>query len=66
MNQFLRNVFKELSQQGYHIGKVTPKGIQFFPEYHIDLETFVEGNYIACLSVWVEKFPKADYWKSIS
>ena len=64
-NQFLKNVFTDLSQHGYHIGKVTPKGIQFFPEYHIDLETFVEGNYIACLSTWVDKFPEVDYWKSI-
>jgi len=65
-NQFLRSVFTDLSQHGYHIGKVTPKGIQFFPEYHIDLETFVEGNYIACLSTWVDKFPIVDYWKSNS
>ena len=64
-NQFLKNVFTDLSKHGYHIGKVTPKGIQFFPEYHIDLETFVEGNYIACLSAWVDEFPQADYWKSI-
>lgn len=64
-NQFLRDVFTDLSRHGYHIGKVTPKGIQFFPEYHIDLETFVEGNYIACLSTWVDKFPEVDYWKSI-
>lgn len=64
-NQFLRNVFADLSKQGYCIGKVTPKGIQFFPEYHIDLETFVEGNYIACLKKWVNKFPKVDYWRLI-
>ena len=64
-NQFLKNVFMDLSQHGYHIGKVTPKGIQFYPEYHIDLETFVEGNYIACLNTWVDKFPEVDYWKAI-
>lgn len=65
-NQFLRNVFTDLSSRGYFIGKVTPKGIQFFPEYHIDLETFIEGNYIACLNTWVDKFPKVDYWKLTS
>ena len=63
-NNFLRNVFMNLSENGYHIGKVTPKGIQFFPRYSIELETFVESNYIACTEEWVDKFPLVDYWKS--
>jgi len=63
-NNFLRNVFLNLSENGYHLGKVTPKGIQFFPRYSIELETFVESNYIACTDEWVDKFPVVDYWKS--
>lgn len=65
-NNFLRNVFMNLSENGYHLGKVTPKGIQFFPRYSIELETFVESNYIACTNEWVDKFPVVDYWKSNS
>ena len=65
-NNFLRNVFMNLSENGYHLGKVTPKGIQFFPKYSIELETFVESNYIACTDEWVDKFPVVDYWKSNS
>jgi FkbM family methyltransferase len=65
-NNFLRNVFMNLSENGYHLGKVTPKGIQFFPRYSIELETFVESNYIACTDEWVDKFPVVDYWKSNS
>ncbi len=63
-NNFLRDVFMNLSENGYHLGKVTPRGIQFFPRYSVELETFVESNYIACTDEWVDKFPVVDYWKS--
>ena len=65
-NNFLRNVFMSLSENGYHLGKVTPKGIQFFPRYNVEIETFVEANYIACTDEWADKFPTVDYWKSNS
>lgn len=63
---FLYGIFEMLCNNKYHIGKITSKGVQFFPNYDVELETFVEANYIACTDEWYEKFPKVEYWKSKS
>ena len=60
---FLRGIFEALCNNKYHLGKITPHGVQFFPKYDVELETFVEGNYIACTDEWYKKFPKVEYWK---
>jgi FkbM family methyltransferase len=62
-NHLLYKVFMELTEYGYHVGKVTPKGIQFYTQYDVELETFVEANYIACTSEWRNKFPVVPWWK---
>jgi FkbM family methyltransferase len=53
---FLRDAFNLLSPLGYTIGKVTPFGVEFYDRWDWELETFREGNYIACLSAWVGHF----------
>ena len=63
---FLHGIFEVLFNNKYHIGKITSKGVQFFPNYDVELETFVEANYIACTDEWYKKFPKVEYWKSKS
>ena len=60
----MHGIFEALNANNYHIGKITSKGVQFFPKYDVELETFVEANYIACTHEWYTKFPKAEYWKS--
>ncbi len=53
---FLRDVFNFLGPLGYAIGKITPDGVEFYEQWDWDLETFREGNYLACLSPWIGRF----------
>src|SRR6266536_681236 len=53
---FLRDVFNVVNPLGYAIGKVTPLGIEFYDKWHWELETFREGNYVACLPPWTSRF----------
>ena len=55
-NAFLRDVFNILSPLGYRIGKVTPYGVEFYEKWDWELETFREGNYLACLPQWITRF----------
>jgi FkbM family methyltransferase len=57
-NAFLRDVFNVLSPLGYAIGKVTPYGVEFYEKWDCELETFREGNYLACVSPWISRFKK--------
>lgn len=43
---YLRDVFDLLVPSGYLVGKVTPDGVEHYPEWHPELEKFVEGNYV--------------------
>lgn len=46
--RFLRDVFELLNPRGFEIGKISPNGIEFYPRWTWELETFREGNYLAC------------------
>jgi hypothetical protein len=61
---FLRDAFEFLLPLGYRIGKLTPRGIEFYPAWDPDLETFVEGNYIACDQEAATILPTVAWWKS--
>jgi FkbM family methyltransferase len=63
---FLRDAFKLLEPLGYRIGKLTPFGIEFYPGWDPELETFVEGNYVACAPLMARKLPSISWWKSDS
>ena len=60
--RFLRDVFLLLADTDYAIGKVTPRGIQWCGEYDWRLESFVQGNWLACVPGRVADFPKAPGW----
>jgi FkbM family methyltransferase len=61
---FLRDAFALLEPLGYRLGKLTPSGVEFYPGWDVDLETFVEGNYVACSAdVW-GMLPSVSWWKS--
>ena len=47
---------------GYIIGKVTPIGVQFYEEYDVKLETFIEGNYLVCRADLSGEFPQSKHW----
>lgn len=53
---FLRDAFNILCPFGYTIGKVTPYGVEFYQKWDWELETFREGNYLACLPQWISRF----------
>tara|TARA_B100000674_G_C37948012_1_gene965863 strand:- start:635 stop:1498 length:864 start_codon:yes stop_codon:yes gene_type:complete len=63
-NHLLYDIFKSLTKYDYCIGKVTPSGIQFYKEYNVELENFTEGNYIACLNKYVNRFKQVECWLS--
>jgi FkbM family methyltransferase len=45
---YLKDVFSFLTPRGYAIGKLTGSSVEFYPFWHWELETWDEGNYIAC------------------
>ena len=59
---YLKDAFELLEPLGYKLGKITPRGIEFYPQWHFELETFREGNYLACLSEHVDLFPQIRWW----
>jgi FkbM family methyltransferase len=60
----LFDVFEYADAIGYRVGKVTPKGIEFYNYWDPELEKFVEGNYLLCRPDWIEKFPHVPWWKT--
>jgi FkbM family methyltransferase len=60
----LYDSFELLESCGYQLGKITPKGIEFYPAWDPELETYQEGNYLACLRLWVDRFPNIAWWNS--
>jgi FkbM family methyltransferase len=61
---FLRDAFELLGVLGYALGKLTPRGVEFYPRWDADLETFVEGNYVACTAAAAGGLPLVKWWKS--
>jgi FkbM family methyltransferase len=61
---FLRDAFEFLPPLGYRIGKLTPRGVEFYPGWDMDLETFTEGNYLACDQEAAAWLPAVAWWKS--
>jgi hypothetical protein len=61
---FLCDAFDLLRPLGYCLGKLTPLGVEFYPAWDPDLETFVEGNYVACSPEIVGRLPSVTWWKS--
>lgn len=59
---FLFDAFGLLSALGYRVGKVTPLGIEFYDAWHPELETFREGNYLACPISKAGRFRRIRWW----
>jgi FkbM family methyltransferase len=60
--RFLYDAFRLLGPFGYRLGKVTPFGIEFYEGWHPELESFREGNYLACPESEVVRFPTIGWW----
>jgi len=61
---YLRDAFELLNPCGYHIGKITPEGVEFYSGWHYELETYYEGNYIACPQALMARFPQVRWWNA--
>lgn len=59
---YLRDAFDYFSPLGYEIGKITPKGIEFYRAWHPELETFREGNYLVVRPAYKGLFPQIAWW----
>jgi FkbM family methyltransferase len=60
---FLSDAFQLLNPAGYRLGKLTPHGVEFYPGWDADLETFVEGNYVAAIPTVASQLPAVTWWK---
>lgn len=60
--RYLRDAFECLAPLGYRLGKVTPQGIEFYRQWHPELESYREGNYLACRAEWQAHFPVIAWW----
>ena len=63
---FLCDAFQLLGPAGYRLGKLTPRGVEFYPGWDADLETFVEGNYVAAIPRVAAQLPAVTWWKRAS
>ena len=61
---FLRDAFELLVPLGYRIGKLTWRGVEFYPRWDVDLESFVEANYVACTPSAAARIPSVRWWKT--
>jgi FkbM family methyltransferase len=61
---FLRDAFEFLAGHGYRVGKLTGRGVEFYPGWDAELETFVEGNYVACTPAAADRLPTVPWWKT--
>jgi FkbM family methyltransferase len=58
---YLRDVFTFLVPKGYVIGKLVGRSsIQFYPHWQWELETWAEGNYIACRKSDLQHFHSSE------
>ena len=62
-HSFLYDAFRLLDLPGYRLGKLTPKGVEFYPHWDPDLETFVQGNYVAAVPEVAARLPAVAWWK---
>lgn len=60
---FLRDAFELLQSAGYRLGKLTPLGVEFYPGWDPELESFVEGNYVALTARAAAMVPAVSWWK---
>ncbi len=61
---FLRDAFELLIPFGYTIGKLTWRGVEFYPRWDVDLESFVQANYVACAPWAAARIPSVQWWKT--
>ena len=60
---YLKDMFDLIADlPRYSLGKVAPKGIEFYDRWHPELETFRESNYALVRDDWRPAFPSVKWW----
>jgi FkbM family methyltransferase len=62
--RFLADAFDLFGGWGYELGKVTPEGVEFYGSWDIELESFREANYLACLPSLRDRFTDVRWWNA--
>jgi len=62
--RYLKDVFDYFIPLGYSLGKVTPLGIEFYPEWSPELESFREANFLAAVEDLKSTFPRIEWWNA--
>lgn len=61
---FLKDAFDLLMPLGHTLGKLTPHGVEVYPDgWDWELESFVEGNYVAFTPEVGATLPTVSWWK---
>lgn len=61
---YLKDVFDFAAPLGYTVGKITPAGIERYPKWHQELETFREANYLLASEETLGWFPSVRWWNA--
>lgn len=59
---YLKDAFDMLVPYGFRIGKITRLGIEFYASWHAELESFIEGNYLAAKGDAASSFAEVAWW----
>lgn len=55
---YLQDIYGLLDPLGYQIGKLSPLGVEFYPNWNSRLETFRGAMYVACRKDVAERLPR--------
>ncbi|MEP4309649.1 MAG: FkbM family methyltransferase [Lentilitoribacter sp.] len=58
---FLSDVFKAIEQMPYKLGKLTPQGIEIYSHWAMELDRFIECNFVLIHEDIVPKLPTKSY-----
>jgi FkbM family methyltransferase len=61
---YLRDAFDYFEPLGYHLGKVTPRGVEWYDGWDPELETFREANFLASPNPADLALPPVRWWKT--
>ena len=61
---YLKDAFDYFAPFDYAIGKITPKGIEFYERWDFELETFREANYLVAKRTERSAFKTIKWWKT--
>jgi FkbM family methyltransferase len=62
---YLKDVFDLIQPYAYVVGKITPKGVEFYDRWDPELERFLEGNYLLCRTAYQSQLPSIRWWVEV-